>query len=117
MCKSILFPFTLLFALNLLAAEHRMEVHIQDRQVVGGVQTHRFILGDVISMHWYTEESTEVHLHGYDVKIQLEHDKPTLMLIEANATGRFPVTSHGFGSGHDHSDHHQVLMYVEVLPD
>jgi FtsP/CotA-like multicopper oxidase with cupredoxin domain len=117
MCKYLLIPFALLFSSNLLAVDHHLEVRIQERQVVGGVQTHRYTVGDVIRMNWYTDESTEVHLHGYDIRIQLNDEKPALMVIEANATGRFPVTSHGFGGGHGHSDHHQVLMYLEVLPD
>ena len=56
-----------------------------------------------------------MHLHGYDLELSLAPDAPTEMNFEAFATGRFPVTSHGFG-GHGHDDEEVVLLYLEVHP-
>jgi hypothetical protein len=35
------------------------------------------------------------------------------MVIEAYATGRFPITSHGWGEG---GHGHDALTYLEVYP-
>ncbi|HEX9585364.1 MAG TPA: hypothetical protein VGB36_12755 [Gammaproteobacteria bacterium] len=41
----------------------------------------------------------ELHLHGYDLEIHVRPDEPAAMVIKATATGRFPITSHGWGEG------------------
>ena len=53
------------------------------------------------------------YLHGYDVELHVRPDEPAVMVIEAYATGRFPITSHGWGKGgHGHDE----LTYLEVYP-
>lgn len=97
-------------------SEQVFEVEITDREVVPEMATIRVKQGDSVRIQWMTDEATEVHLHGYNVKTELEPGKPSEMVFEARATGRFAVTSHGFG-GHAHGHHDEpTLVYVEVHP-
>lgn len=86
-------------------------VEIKKRKIVGA-RTIRVKQGDQVRLNWKTDEKAELHLHGYDIETNVAPGKPSSMSFTAKATGRFPVTSHGFGDGHGHS----ALIYIEVLP-
>ena len=74
----------------------RIEVHIVNRKVVGD-QLIRVTQGQIVEMIWTTDEKTNVHIHGYEIHIPTSPDNPAKVTFEAHATGRFPVTSHGYG--------------------
>jgi len=95
------------------ASQRAIEVRIENRQVVAPGEAIRITEGDVIELVWTSDEPVELHLHGYDLEIQVRPDKPTTMIIEAYATGRFPITSHGWGEG---GHGHDALTYLEVYP-
>ncbi len=92
----------------------RVEVHIVNREVVGD-QLIRVTQGQIVEMIWVTDEETQVHIHGYEIHIPASPDSPAKVTFEAHATGRFPVTSHGYGD--DYGKMHQMLLYFEVYPD
>lgn len=81
--------------------------------VSGGVEVLRVTHGDAVEIHWASDEKTTLHLHGYDVEIDVPATGEAVMRFEARATGRFPIESHGFGD-----DHHveKTLLYLEVHP-
>lgn len=89
-----------------------ISVEIKKRKIVG-VRTIRVKQGDLVNLQWKTDEKAELHLHGYNIETDVAPGKPATMKFTAKATGRFPVTSHGFGDGHGHS----ALIYIEVLPN
>ncbi|MEE2761102.1 MAG: hypothetical protein VYE18_06625 [Pseudomonadota bacterium] len=88
-------------------------VEIKERKIIGAT-TIRVNQGDEVKLIWKTDEKVELHMHGYDIKTSLIPDKPAEMRFIAKATGRFPVTSHGFGDSHGHG--HAALIYIEVHP-
>jgi hypothetical protein len=91
-----------------------IEVRIENRKVVAPNEAIRITLGAVIELRWTSDEAVKLHLHGYDIELHVRPDEPAAMVVEAYATGRFPVTSHGWedgGHGHD------ALTYLEVYPD
>ena len=90
-----------------------IEVRIENREVVVPREAIRITEGDVIELVWTSDEATELHLHGYDLEIHVRPDEPATMVIEAYATGRFPITSHGWGEG---GHGHDALTYLEVYP-
>jgi len=96
------------------APQQVIEVRIEHRKVVAPSGTIRITEGDVIELLWTSDEPVELHLHGYDLEIQVHPDRPAAMVIEAHATGRFPITSHGWGEG---GHGHDALTYLEVVPD
>lgn len=91
--------------------EGAIVIEIKERKVVGN-RTIRVKVGDKIHLHWISDEKAELHLHGYNIEFTVTPGRPKAMKFTANASGRFPVTSHGFGEGHGHS----ALIYLEVLP-
>jgi len=92
----------------------RIEVHIVNREVVGD-QLIRVTQGQIVEITWTTDEETQVHIHGYEIHIPTSPDTPAKVTFEAHATGRFPVTSHGYGD--EYGKMHQMLLYFEVYPD
>jgi FtsP/CotA-like multicopper oxidase with cupredoxin domain len=90
-----------------------IDVRIENRKVVAPTAAIRITEGDVVELRWTSDEAVELHLHGYDMEIQVRPEQPAAMVIEATATGRFPITSHGWGAaGHGHD----ALTYLEVYP-
>lgn len=105
-------------ALSLAAAAepadvHRAAIDVRDRQVVGA-DVLRVTRGQRVELSWTADEAAVLHLHGYDIEFEVRPGEPTVLSFEAHATGRFPVTSHGFG---DEAHGHETLLYVEVHPD
>jgi hypothetical protein len=97
------------------AATRRFELVIHEREVVGGQQTLRVDQGDFVELAFTSDEAGELHLHGYDIAFEVGPAAPTVITFEARATGRFPVTSHGFAGAAGHG--HAALLYIEVHPD
>ncbi len=96
------------------ADSNRIEVTVEQRKVAGDSDVIRVTQGEDVELVWRTDESARLHLHGYDIEFAVTPDEPTVIRLQAHATGRFPVTSHGFGDGHDHG--HKPLLYLEVYP-
>ncbi len=94
-------------------AEARIEVRIENRKVIGA-HVIRVTQGQLVEMVWTTDEAAELHIHGYDIRFEISPDTPAEVSFTAHATGRFAVTSHGFGGQHGHG--HDTLVYIEVYP-
>jgi len=90
-----------------------VEVRIEHRQVVEPKDAIKATQGEAIELRWTSDEAVELHLHGYDVELEVEPDEPASMVVDAYATGRFPVESHGWGGG-GHGD--EALIFLEVYP-
>ena len=90
-----------------------IELRIEHRRldVPGGAI--RITEGEVVELRWTSDESVELHLHGYNIETQVRPGTPSTTIIKAYATGRFPITSHGWGEG-GHS--HDTLTYLDVYP-
>jgi len=95
-------------------ARQWVEIRIEDRAVVGdGVI--RVTEDQAVALRWITDEAAELHIHGYDIRFDISPDAPAEVEFAAHATGRFAVTSHGFGDEHSHG--HDTLVYIEVYPN
>ncbi len=62
----------------------------------GGLAVLRFKKGDRITLVWETDETTELHLHGYDIDLNLEAGHSARMEFDADFTGRFALEAHSF---------------------
>ncbi|MBT3334120.1 MAG: hypothetical protein HOK21_12155 [Rhodospirillaceae bacterium] len=94
-----------------------IELVIKER-AVQGKKVVRVTEGVTVTLHWTTDEKVELHLHGYDIEKTVKPGTTLTMTFKARATGRFPVTAHGFGEhGHGGSHAEKALVYLEVLPD
>jgi hypothetical protein len=68
---------------------------------------------DVIELRFSSDEKVKLHLHGYDKELEVTPGVPATLSITTHATGRFPITSHGWGRG---GHGHHALTYLEVHP-
>ena len=92
----------------------RIELVISERKVQREEKTIRVTQGELIELVWQSDETAELHLHGYDISFEVSPETPAIVTFEAHATGRFPITSHGFGGEQGHG--HEALLYIEVYP-
>jgi len=81
---------------------------IYKRRIAKSLRTLRVDEGERVVINWTTDEAVEVHLHGYDIELQLAPGTTGAMDFVAKATGRYPINAHGFG--------HRALAYLEVQP-
>lgn len=70
--------------------------------------------GDTLTLKIETEESGELHLHGYDIEMELEAGAPADFLLEADVTGRYKITfhasDHASDEGHVNGDGHGEIF-------
>jgi hypothetical protein len=116
----------LLSPLAAVAEKKSFDVDIEHRKVVQPGEVIRVKKGDAVTLHWRSDEAVKLHMHGYDIHLDVTANKPVDMHFEASVSGRFPVTSHGFGPDHqdDGQRHdsgkghgHEALLYIEVYPE
>ncbi|NIM70388.1 MAG: hypothetical protein GTN86_09465 [Xanthomonadales bacterium] len=93
---------------------NRIALEISGRAVRHDTGTVRVSQGDTVELVWTSDEPGLLHLHGYDLEFEVGPDGPSAYVFEARATGRFPITSHGFGGEQGHG--HEALLYLEVYP-
>jgi hypothetical protein len=94
-----------------------VDVEIKSR-VVTGDKVIKVTQGQSVQLRWSTDETVSLHLHGYNIKTLVTPAKLTSMNFLAKVTGRFAVTSHGFGQNVGHHGHGKsALIYVEVHPN
>jgi len=100
-----------------VAAPQQIDIAIRARAVPSDVGVVRVTEGDSVELHVSTDEAVSLHLHGYDVEFTVAPEKTTVIAFEAFATGRFPISSHGWaGDGDTHQHGHEALLYLEVHP-
>ena len=95
-------------------AVKRIELAISERKVQREEKTIRVTQGESVELVWQSDETAELHLHGYDISFEVSPEAPAIVTFQAHATGRFPITSHGFGGQKGHG--HEALIYIEVYP-
>lgn len=92
----------------------RVEITIEDRKIKGDKNVFRVYQGEHIELIIVSDETVSLHFHGYDIEFKVNPEEPAIVPFTAYATGRFPVSSHGWGDQHEHG--HQTLFYLEVYP-
>jgi hypothetical protein len=98
----------------------RISVPIKKRSLANQLQKDiRITQGDVLELVFTTDESAELHLHGYDIYLNVEPGTPGVMRVDAKIAGRFPLESHRFGSdvAQTKGAHaHVVLLHLSIYP-
>ena len=106
----------LLFAAMARATEPTvLQVTIADRKVTTET-TLRVTEGAVVELRWTADEAVELHLHGYEIAIQVPPGGSAAMDFTADVTGRFPISHHGFGAEMGQLHSQRPIVYLEVLP-
>ena len=60
--------------------------------------------GENVKLQFISDMEIEVHLHGYDLKLNVHSNEESTMQFMAGATGRFAITSH---SDHQSAENHK----------
>jgi endonuclease YncB( thermonuclease family) len=91
---------------------------IKQRKLDAADKVVRVVKGDTVELVFTGDEPTELHLHGYDIKLDLKANEPGKIQFPATIAGRFPLEVHRFGTGTKAGRSHITgpLLYVEVLP-
>jgi FtsP/CotA-like multicopper oxidase with cupredoxin domain len=91
---------------------------IKQRKLGAADNTVRVVKGDTVELVFTGDEPAELHLHGYEIKLDLKANEPGKMRFTAMIAGRFPLEVHRFGTGTNPGRSHinRPLLYVEVLP-
>jgi len=91
---------------------------IKQRKLDAADKVVRVVKGDTVELVFTGDEPTELHLHGYDIKLDLKANEPGKIQFTDTIAGRFPLEVHRFGTGTKAGRSHITgpLLYVEVLP-
>jgi hypothetical protein len=120
MCHWLTISLVMVFGININAQEgasdiQHFDIKINQRTVQLDPNVIRATQGAQVTITWTSDEAGSLHLHGYDIEFDVDPQRAETITFLANATGRFPVTSHGFGGEDGHG--HKALLYLEVYPD
>ncbi|WP_223668680.1 hypothetical protein [Kangiella shandongensis] len=88
---------------------HRIVIH---EGKVKGEQTLKFNQGTSINIEIKSDKNMELHVHGYDIKLDLKAGITAKLSFDAQVAGRFSVTRH---DAHG-NDSHGALFYIEIYP-
>jgi FtsP/CotA-like multicopper oxidase with cupredoxin domain len=98
----------------------RFSIAIANRKVDPAQQRIRARQGDTVELAFTSDETTELHLHGYDRQLNVGPAAPAVLVVEAKIAGRFSIEAHGFGgdsrAGRASARRHVVLLYLEIYP-
>ena len=72
------------------AQEHTFTIKIQAGMPVDGVKTFQVKQNDTVTFNVSSDTEGEVHLHGYDLAVEMVPGKTVTLSFTADATGRFP---------------------------
>jgi hypothetical protein len=97
-------------------AQERVSIAIQARKVEPSQKTIRVTQGQAVELAFSTDETVELHLHGYDQSLTVQRGSPAVMRVQAKTAGRFALEAHRFGNDSGRSQRHVVLLYLEVHP-
>ena len=89
---------------------------VSQGQVAENSRTIKVLEGDLVKLRWIADEKLTLHLHGYDITLELMADEPGTMGFTAHAAGRYPVAIHR-STDHKKGGHHgSAVLHVEVHP-
>jgi hypothetical protein len=100
------------------AAAKEFSFAIKQRKLEAADNVVRVVKGDTVELVFTGDEPAELHLHGYDIKLDLKANEPGKIQFTAMIAGRFPLEVHRFGTGTKAGRSHITgpLLFVEVLP-
>jgi hypothetical protein len=86
---------------------YRFELVIEGGALASGPRRIEVQQGSAIEIKVITDHADELHLHGYDLKLQLTAGEPATLAFSADHSGRFGLELH-----HSHGE----IATLEVMP-
>jgi hypothetical protein len=99
----------------------RISIPIKGRKLANEAQKLiRITQGDLLELVFTADEAAELHLHGYDIYLNVKPGTPGVLRVDAKFAGRFPLEAHRFGNASAEPNvgtrAHVVLLYLEIYP-
>lgn len=88
-------------------ATNNAEIIITDGWVTSGPEAIKVKRGDTVRMVFTSNKVDELHLHGYDIAVDLEPNVPAILEFKAEYPGRF---------GYELHKAHREIGAIEVYP-
>lgn len=74
-------------------------IELRDGRLAEGPEAVRVVQGQTVELTVLSDRNDELHLHGYDITLQLQANKPATLAVEATRSGRFEYEIHSSHSG------------------
>lgn len=95
----------------------RFDLAIKAGAVAPEFRTLRVKQGDTIELRWTSERPVRLHLHGYDLELEVKPGEAGVMAFKAAIAGRFGLSTVREDGGTGRSHQHGVrVLYLEVYP-
>jgi hypothetical protein len=75
---------------NAMPQTKTFDLVVQNRKLVSGPSTLSVNQDDNVTINITVDEDEELHLHGYNLHVDLEKGKPGSLSFVASTSGRFP---------------------------
>jgi uncharacterized cupredoxin-like copper-binding protein len=85
----------------------RVSVHLDKGRSAGPLKTVRTRKAAHVEIVATSSQAEELHLHGYDIKLQLKPGETQSLRVHATRSGRFELETHST---------HKAVLILEVLP-
>ena len=100
------------------------KIELSEGNLVGSKDKITANKGDNVSIIVASDKGINIHLHGYDIEKHIPAHREARIDVNANATGRFIITSHSVNdvdesvSAHEEDEAHEehVLVTLEIYP-
>ena len=106
-------------SLTVSAAERTFDIVIDGKAIANRAFEPRVLRvekGDTVRLRVVSDQSGELHLHGYRLEARVEAGKPAMLDFSAHATGRYRIEWHDGGGKASSSHHGPPLAILEVRP-
>jgi hypothetical protein len=87
--------------------ERVFEIVVKDEKIVSPIDTIQVAEGDTVVIKVTADTEDQLHLHGYDLHVDVKKDVPSELDFVAHVTGRFKLELH---------ESKMDLVAIEVLP-
>jgi hypothetical protein len=67
----------------------KFELRIENRKLVAGGPVLKARQGDAVEIRVVSDQAEELHLHGYNLKLELQPGQPATLAFSADRSGRF----------------------------
>lgn len=94
-------------AANVSDADLQADIVVTDGWVSSGPDVLKVKRGDNVNVRFVSNQTDELHLHGYDITVQLAPNTPALLSFTAKYPGRF---------GYELHKAHREIGAIEVHP-
>jgi hypothetical protein len=75
-------------------------INISGGTPVGGVRSIEVTKGEQVKLLFSSDEAGEIHVHGYELEVELDVRKPVPLSFKADIDGKFEIELHAADGEH-----------------